>query len=135
MTLLTWNHTCTVGVKAMDDQHGILMDTINELRLALVSGGDRNRMSAVLKRLIDFARQHFASEERLMEQSGFPGLDAHRAEHERMLEQLRASAQRAQNGLDVQMRPLLCALRDGFIGHIGGPDQEYGPWLNQRGVF
>ena len=39
MTLLTWNHACSVGVKAMDDQHGILMDAMNELRhFDLISG-------------------------------------------------------------------------------------------------
>jgi len=48
VTLLTWNHTCSVGVKAMDDQHGILMDTINELRLALVHGGGRDQVSGFL---------------------------------------------------------------------------------------
>ena len=134
MTLLTWNHTCSVGVKAMDDQHGILMDTINELRLALVHGGGRDQVSGFLKQLIDFPRQHFASEEQLMEQSGFPGVAAHRAEHQRMMEVLRASAQRAQHGEEVQMRMLLCGLRDGFLDHIGGPDQEYGPWLNEHGI-
>ena len=134
MTLLTWNHNCTVGVKALDDQHGILMDTINDLRLALVRGCGRDQVSELLKQLIEFTRMHFASEEQLMEQSGFPGLAAHRVEHQRMLEQLLASAQHVQHGADVQMRQLLCNLRDGYIEHIGGPDQEYGPWLNERGV-
>ncbi len=41
MTLLTWSHECLVGVQAMDDQHGILMDTLNELRVMLLHGSDR----------------------------------------------------------------------------------------------
>ena len=135
MTLLTWNHACTVSVRAMDDQHGILMDTMNELRLALVHGADGEQMSELLGRLIEFMRMHFWSEEQLMEQAGFPGLAEHRAEHEKLLAQVRESAHRTQHNECVGMRPLLGFLRDWYVEHIEGMDQEYGPWLNQRGIF
>jgi hypothetical protein len=26
-------------------------------------------------------------------------------------------------------------LRDGYMDHIAGQDQQYGPWLNERGVY
>jgi hemerythrin len=61
------------------------MDTMNELRLALVRGGGREKISELLDRLIEFTRMHFWSEEQLMEQTGFPGLADHRAEYHRML--------------------------------------------------
>jgi len=134
VTLLTWNHACTVGVRAMDDQHGILMDTVNELRLALVHGCGREQISELLDRLIEFTRMHFWSEEQLMEQSSFPGLAEHRAQHHKMLAQMLQSAHRVQYGEGVELRPMLCSLRDGYIEHIEGLDQQYGPWLNERGV-
>jgi|ERR1035437_546172 hemerythrin-like metal-binding protein len=135
VTLLTWNHACTVGVRALDDQHGILMDTMNELRLALVRGAGREQVSEVLDRLIEFTRMHFSSEEQLLEQHGFPALQAHRAEHQRLLAQILQSAHRAQHGEEVQMRPLLAFLRDWYVAHIEGLDRQYGPWLNERGVY
>ncbi|HEY1161021.1 MAG TPA: bacteriohemerythrin [Terracidiphilus sp.] len=134
MTLLTWNHACTVGVRAMDDQHGILMDTMNELRLAVVHGCGREQVSELLDRLLEFTRMHFWSEERLMEQTGFPGLAEHRAQHHSILAQMLQSAHRVQYGEGVELRPMLCSLRDGYIEHIEGLDQQYGPWLNQCGV-
>ena len=67
MTLLTWNHTCSVGVRAMDDQHGILMDTINELQVALARGCNQELVTAQLEQLVDFTGMHFWSEEKLME--------------------------------------------------------------------
>ncbi|MGD0829978.1 MAG: bacteriohemerythrin [Terracidiphilus sp.] len=134
MSLLTWSHTTTVGVRAMDDQHGILMDTMNELRLAAVRGSGREQVSEVLDRLIEFTRMHFWSEEQLMELYGFPGLTEHRSEHQRMMAQILQSSHRVQHGEKMQMRPLLCFLRDSYAEHIEGMDREYGPWLNQRGV-
>lgn len=134
MTLLTWNHNCAVGVRAMDDQHGILMDTMNDLRQALVRGCGREQLSELLDQLIEFTRMHFLSEEQLMEQCGFPGLAEHRAEHHSMLAQMLQLAHRVQYGEEVEMRPLLCSLRDGYLEHIEGLDRQYGPWLNERGV-
>ncbi len=135
MTLLTWNHACTINVRAMDDQHGILMDTMNELRQTVVRGRGREEICALLDRLIEFTRMHFWSEEQLMEQSGFPGLADHRAEHHSMLAQMMQAAHRVQYGEAVPMRQLLCSLRSGYIEHIEGPDRQYGPWLNEHGVY
>lgn len=135
MTLLTWNHSCAVGVRAMDDQHGILMDAMNELRLAVVRGGGREQVSQLLDQLIEFTRLHFASEERLMEQTEFAGLAEHRAQHHRLLAHGLQSAHRLQYGEEVDMRSLFCFLRTSYIEHIADLDQQYGPWLNERGFF
>jgi len=134
VSLLTWNHACRVGVRAMDDQHGILMDAMNELRLALVRGAGREQVSKLLDQLIEFARMHFASEEQLMEQTGYPGLAEHRKLHHTILAQILESAHRLQYGEGVEMQSLLCYLRDWFLQHIEESDHQYGPWLNERGI-
>ncbi len=135
MTLLTWSHACSVGVRAMDDQHGILMDTMNELRLAVLNGRGREQVSELLDRLIEFTRMHYWSEERLLEESGFPELGRHRAAHHSLLAQMLEAAHRLQYGESVEMGKLLDQLRDGYLEHTEGLDQEYGLWLNERGVF
>jgi hemerythrin len=134
VSLLTWNHACSVEVRAMDDQHGILMDTMNELRLALVGGRGREQICELLDQLIEFTRMHFFSEEQLMQQTDFPGLADHRAEHHRMLAEMLRAAHRLQHGEEVQTRQMLLALRDGYLEHIEGLDREYGPWMRERGI-
>jgi hemerythrin len=134
VALLTWSHACTVGVLAMDDQHGILMDTLNDLRLALVRGSGHNQASELMERLLDYTRMHFASEEKLMERSGFPGLSEHRAAHRGLLEKIHSASYHLQHGEGVRLRPLLNGLRNGYLNHIESMDRQYGPWLNARGV-
>jgi hemerythrin-like metal-binding protein len=111
------------------------MDTMNELRLAVVQGRGMDPIFAVFNRLIEFTRLHFSSEEHLMEQCGYPGLEEHKAEHVRMLGQLRAAAARLQRGEAPAIHPMLSRLREGYLSHIEGQDQLYGPWLNERGVY
>jgi hemerythrin len=134
VTLLSWSHTCSVGVRAMDDQHGILMDAINALRLALVRGAGRERISELLDEFIEFARMHFWSEEKLMTQTGYAGLEEHRAEHHRMLADILQAAHRLQYGEGMQLRPLLCGLHREFLQHIETKDQIYTPWLHEHGL-
>ena len=134
MTLLTWSHACTVGVLAMDDQHGILMDTLNDLRLALVRGSGHDHVSELMERLLDYTRMHIASEEQLMERSGFPGLNEHRAAHRELIKMIHSASYHLQHGEGVRLRPLLNGLRNGYLNHIESMDRQYGPWLNARGV-
>jgi len=133
VSLLTWNHACEVEVPAMDDQHGILMDTVNELRLAMTHGRGREEVSEILDRLIEFTRMHFQSEEQLMEQAAFPGLAEHRLAHQRMLAELLAAANCLQYGKFAKIQPQLSALRDSLLQHIEILDREYAPWLAKLG--
>ena len=135
VTLLTWNHAHGVGVQAMDDQHGILMDSISALSMAMMRGAGRERISELLDELIEFTRMHFRSEEQLMEQKGFAGLHEHRTEHHRILAEILQSAHRMRYGDAVQARPLLCGLQQAFAGHMEVMDRQYGSWLQQRGIY
>ncbi len=134
MTLLTWNHACTVGVKAMDDQHAILMDTLNDIRLALVQGQGRDQVKEGLNRLIEFTRMHFASEEQLLEKHSIPGAIEHRNAHQKLLGQLEEAALRTKHNDDLHLRSMLLFLRDWYTTHVEELDRPYGEWLNAHGI-
>ena len=134
MALLSLNHAGTVGVRAMGDQHGILMDTMNELRQALVNGSKRAVVNDQINKLIEYTRMHFRNEENLLTQFDFPGLAAQKSEHRRLLAQLQDSLHRQQQGEAVSIGDLLSFLHDWFLNHVESEDRQYGPWLNSHGV-
>jgi hemerythrin len=134
MALLSLNQIGSVGVRAMDDQHGILMDTMVELRQAVAHGDCREQISEVLDRLIEFTRMHFVSEEQLMQTYSYPDLATHCVAHQRILALILQSSHRLQHGEKIQTRSLLTMLRESYTEHIEYMDQEYGPWLNEHGV-
>jgi hemerythrin-like metal-binding protein len=134
LTLLTWSHEWSVGIRAIDDQHGILMDAINELSLSLVHGGSRDQLGVLIERIVEFTRMHFSSEEQLMELTGYPGLAEHRAAHVDLLKRIRTGVHLLQHDQEVDMRSLLSGLRDGYREHISTMDRLYSPWLMKRGL-
>jgi hemerythrin len=119
----------------MDDQHGILMDTMNELYSALERGRDRKKVDDHLKRLVEFSRLHFVCEEQLLERHGFPGLAEHREAHQRLLRQIKETVERVEHTEGLEAHSLLSFLRTWYSEHIENLDQRYGPWLNERGIF
>ena len=129
---LMWSYTCSVGSEAMDDQHAVLMDAINEVLAALSHGADQSTITTCMQRLITLAEQHFASEERLLELHGYPELDGHRMEHRALLERLHEW--QGKRPLAGYLSTWLENLRAWFHNHTEGADREYGPWLQARGV-
>jgi hemerythrin-like metal-binding protein len=135
VTLLTWSHECIVGVEAIDDQHGILMDTLNELRVMLLRGAERRDVNLQLERLIDFTQMHFQSEEQLLLQQGFPGINDHRTAHKHLLAKLYAALEQINHEEALHFPSLLGFLPSWYLDHVEKLDQPCGVWLNQHGVY
>jgi len=134
MALLTWKENYSVGVKDLDKQHVGLVDTLNQLHAAMMKGQANTVTGSLLRKLVDYTREHFASEESMMAATRFPGLAAHRAKHHELTRQVAEFVGRYERGEISLNLDLLNFLRDWLTTHILKEDQGYGPWLNQHGV-
>lgn len=134
MAALTWDHSSSVGVQTMDDQHGILMDALNELRMALLRGSECRVVRSMLVRVTELMRLHIESEERLLAMYGYPGLAAHHAEHQRLMARLTQFNVRFEQRQADSVYELVEYLRKWFTTHTGVAGQKYGPWLQKCGV-
>jgi hemerythrin-like metal-binding protein len=119
----------------MDDQHGILVDTLNELRQQLVRGSGQALLNQQMERLIEFTNLHFGCEESLLERYGFPGLEEHKAAHQQLLNHIRQAGSCAENDQRTEFQRLLNTISDSYLQHIEGLDRQYGGWLNDRGIY
>ena len=134
MALLTWSSGYSVGVTALDSQHTVLFDTLNDLHAAMIVGQAQTMTGPLLRRLAVYTREHFASEEAILAAAKYLQLAEHRVLHRNLASKLDNYAtqhERGQAGLNVH---LLNFLRDWLVNHIQKVDREYGPWLNEHGV-
>jgi hemerythrin len=134
MASLMWSYSCTAGIQAIDDQHGILMDALNELRLALLHGAECQMVRTMLMRVAELMRLHVQSEESLLERHGFPELAAYRAERQRLMGRLAQFDVRYEQRQSGAAFELVEYLRRWFTSHTGAGRQSYGPWLVECGV-
>ena len=135
MAFFDWNDSYSVGVADIDTQHKKLFALINELYDSTNKGRANDVLERILGELIEYTKFHFKTEEQLLEQNGYPGLPEHRIAHRRLLSEIRRTVDRAEQSSHVAIGPLLVFLRDWYLNHIEGLDQQYGAWLNERGIF
>jgi hemerythrin len=76
------------GIDAIDDQHRELFARVGQLVEASRHHRSREEVVRLLEYLGGYAVDHFAAEERIMEEAGYPRLGGHRAEHLQFVKEL-----------------------------------------------
>ena len=120
-----------MGVAEIDGQHRQMAEFINELGEELKAIRPPAQVAATLEALLACTREHFASEERLLQEHAPEQLERHRRAHRRLLEDLQSLAA----GVDQQSMALTMRyLQDWLFVHIEGADRPLGEVLNARGI-
>jgi hemerythrin len=131
---MEWSPTYSVKVKKFDDQHKKLVDLINQLHDAMRAGQGNAMLGVVLQQLISYASSHFGDEEKTMQTKGYPGLAAHKVEHEKFVAKVLDAQKQFQAGSAMLTLTVMNFLKDWLISHIKGVDQKYSEFLNSKGV-
>lgn len=70
------------GNEMIDNQHKELIEKINQLLEACEQSSGKIKAIQTLGYLADYTEYHFAEEEKLQEEISYPGIDAHKKQHE-----------------------------------------------------
>lgn len=89
MALLQWKEHYSVGIDAVDHEHKELIALINRLHDELMARGEKLSIRAFFGDLFMGISAHFALEERFMRERRYDQLAQHKADHERLLDEIR----------------------------------------------
>jgi len=123
MAHLDWTSDLETGIQVIDKQHQRIVDYINKLHHAQ-QFHSREEVGTVLDELVDYTLSHFAFEESLMEEAGYPFINAHKKVHQLFVRRVADYQQRFKMGEDIADE-LLNTLRAWLINHIRNDDQDY----------
>jgi len=127
---LAWSDTLSVGVEGIDTHHRAFIDDWSEANAA----ADGAAFQMAFHSLMDHLAEHFAYEERFMEEQGFPALAEHRGEHLRVLADMREMA-----GSLARGRPRMARLYvqekmpEWFLLHRSTMDMATAAYLKTKG--
>ena len=130
MALLLWQDNLNTGIQVIDDQHRRIVEMINQLHAAQ-TGGSQLVVAEVIDELVDYTMSHFAFEEELMEEAGYPFCAAHKRVHEVFGKRVSEYRMRFQSGEDVtdELRNMLSRW---LFNHIRGDDNAYAEHVNRH---
>lgn len=125
---LAWHDDLLVGNEEMDRQHRALVAAAVELQETIASNAPQVKSRCAA--LLECARRHFTSEEGLMLASGYPEYDAHRHEHQQLLNQLAFIHQNVAVGAAGDL--MLTVLTAWTVPHIHFADKAFAVFLESR---
>ena len=132
--MFEWNDEFSTGIASIDAQHQGLFSIGAELYAAMSVGQAKERMGAILTRLVQYTAAHFAYEERLMQLHGYPDYAAHKAQHDELTRDVQRFYKEFQGGQIAISVPLLSFVDDWLKHHIGHSDQGYAKLLTAKAV-
>lgn len=120
-----------LNIPSMDSEHALQIDLVEALG-RLVAEGKSEVADEILEKLLDLTQVHFLAEELMMRMEGYPGYEAHLAEHGELIAELR-KLRAARSQPDHPMtREAVDGLRSWLAGHIRTQDRAFAAFLAAR---
>ena len=133
MPVAQWDESLATEHYAVDRQHQELIGMINALYDDIVAGRGKATTQETLKALSLYVVHHFAAEEELMTESGYPESAKHKAEHEKLTAKVgRISADYGSGALILSVS-LARFLIEWFFHHIRQMDQRMISYVRTAG--
>jgi len=120
----------SVGIQVWDSDHNIVLDQINKLQNTDPSAGE---IKQLMISLLHFAEIHLRSEERMMQELGYPDLESHKQEHDKFRQWFKEQNQlRLRAPEDWDNQKVSCYLRNWWTSHIQEVDMAYKDFFAAR---
>ncbi len=134
MASLAWDKGLATGVQTMDVDHRLQISLINAFEALLKRKENGGLAERTIAQLVDFTSLHFLSEELMMRLHGYPGLEAHQAEHARLLGSVSEIRRRIGSAEGEATAKALDELRQWLVEHIQTMDHAFAQWCKLNDV-
>ncbi len=131
--LVPWNESNNLGIPVIDEQHRKLYAMLNELNQAMTEGRGREIAAQVMNRLVPLIREHFETEETILQQRRSPVYHRCCAKHAEQLSMLQFFLRDKSATDPSAVIDLLYFLDSLLDGHIHSDRQALG--LNYDGLI
>lgn len=135
MPLFEWTEELSVGVEEFDSHHKRLIEIINKLYDASVTGDVNAIMDEVLVELSNYTMYHFLGEEEAMQKVGYPDYPRHKESHLYFVQKTFDFAHDFRERKSGLSQDMLAFLRDWLVEHIMKTDKGYTNVFHLNGVF
>jgi hemerythrin len=132
MALIEWTNSYSVGLPDFDKHHRHLFDLLNKAYEASLKTGQKDVFFEILEELSEYSQYHFATEEKLMGRSFYPGLAEHQKEHALFTDKITELLNlKSKNTFDcmLDLVELTQFLMEWFSHHILEVDKQYSELL------
>ena len=128
-----WSEDFRLGIRKIDEEHAVLLNILNSLEDAVAQGKENAIVRKAIDELMLYAYSHFATEEQMLREYGYPDYERHKEIHEAATGKILELADVDEAG-SPDVSEVITFLTDWLINHIQGIDKKYVPFLVAKGV-
>lgn len=126
---LEWSEALKTGVEVIDEQHMILVHTLNEAAERLAHEATAETLGQITQDLLSYALYHFETEEELMQEYGYrdaegDGMQRHLDQHRGFSSKVVAIREGIKSGNLIAPQDLIGFLNDWLVQHIQHTDKD-----------
>ena len=134
---IKWDNSYNTGVEDIDEQHRILVNTINEASTKLDLDSSLESLEAITKDLLSYALYHFETEEEMMAEHNYKAYskeeyETHMKQHRDFSAQVVAVRESIKAGKPISKEELISFLTNWLINHINKTDKKLAAFLNSK---
>jgi hemerythrin len=133
MATFNWSENLSTDNQMIDGDHKHLIDLLNELQTAMSSGKGNEVLGGILDELIAYTESHFNREELLMKHIHYPDYEMHKAEHVKLIAEVKGFRQRFESGAITVSGAVYTFLSDWLNTHIKTIDKKLGEAAKKAG--
>lgn len=122
------------GVTEIDQQHSTILDLIEECSRSIKSGQSGKDIGYIISRLSQYAKEHFALEEKYMDKAGYSEIKEHIKEHETFIDIINTYEEQYKEGIAPPISNVMEFLLDWFTEHILISDLRYSNVMKDAGI-
>ncbi|MDR0302825.1 MAG: bacteriohemerythrin [Treponema sp.] len=128
-----WSESYSMRIKKIDDQHKGLLKIVNDLYSHSTGDERAERMyfMEVIGQAVQYIKEHFATEERIMIATKFPGYQEHKKAHDEFTMTVVQSLNDFKAGKQLVLVKFAHFLKDWVLTHIAVMDVQYAAYFRQ----
>ena len=133
MAIIAWSEDFKIGETEIDKEHWGLFALIHDLGDKLARNAAESSIHATMEALVGYVAVHFEHEERLMQQTGYPGFEAHKQAHAALagrVRQFQEDLQRAPEAFNY--KELMEFLSNWLSQHIRKLDMDFAAYHKKQ---
>lgn len=131
---VVWKDEYSVGIESLDYDHKKLLTLINQLQTAVHYQTGELFEKELLDEVVAYTKYHFDREEKMMEETGYPDMDAHKKGHREMIAKVDTFLNSYEKEGHEALEEVSLYLKDWLVQHINGTDQEYSRLFKEKGM-
>ena len=124
MALLEWREEFCTGFEGVDFEHESLIRQINSVYALIGDRADRELVIDSLGEIYGSISAHFALEEQMMKRHQYAAYPEHKADHERLLDEIRDITDEYESSLQLDEDSFRSKLSDWFQLHFKTHDSR-----------